>query len=428
MTGGTMPRSWHAAMYQDVRRKMKLFSKGFSPVRRPALMPRTIIILCLLSICLSGFQLTAQTPAAAPAAAPNGDKPLMSDQVFKNVQVLKGIPVNEFMDTMGFFAASLGLNCVFCHTDESLEDWSHFADDVPRKKIARGMIAMVNNLNKNNFGGRREVTCYTCHHGNERPKVIPSLAEQYGVAAEDPNEVEIVAGGPAGPTVDQILDKYIQALGGAQKVAALKSYAGKGTFEGYDTYHQKVPMEIYAKVPGQLTQIVHTQNGDSTIVFDGMSGWVASVDKPVRLLPDLAGYERDAAKLDADLAIPVNIKQALTQWKTGFPVASIEDKLANVVQGTGAGGTRFKLYFDQESGLLDRVVRYEPTAVGTLPIQVDYSNYKDVAGVKIPFNWTVTWTNGMSINELASVDANVAIDASRFAKPAAAVVKPVAKK
>lgn len=106
----------------------------------------------------------------ANAQAPSAEKPLMSDQVFKNIQVLKGIPVNEFMDTMGFFAASLGLNCVFCHTEQSLEDWSHFADDVPRKRIARGMIAMVNNLNKNNFGGRREVTCYTCHHGNERPK------------------------------------------------------------------------------------------------------------------------------------------------------------------------------------------------------------------------------------------------------------------
>lgn len=377
----------------------------------------------IIIICLLGVAVNAQTPAPAQAS----DKPLMSDQVFKNVQVLKGIPVNEFMDTMGFFAASLGLNCVFCHTDESLEDWSHFADDVPRKKIARGMIAMVNNLNKNNFGGRRVVTCYTCHHGNERPKVIPSLAEQYGVAAEDPNEVEILANPQPGPSADQILDKYIQAIGGAQKVAALKSYAGKGTFEGYDTYHQKVPMEVYAKAPGQLTQIVHTQNGDSTIVFDGSAGWVASVDKPVRLLPDLPGEELDAAKLDAALAIPVNIKQALTQWKTGFPVASVDDKLMNVVQGMGAGGTRFKLYFDQETGLLSRVVRYEPTAVGTLPIQVDYSNYKDVAGVKIPFNWTVTWTNGMSINELSDVQANATIDATRFAKPAAAVVKAVKK-
>jgi len=382
---------------------------------------------------LAGFAVACLlgVPAArgqAPAPSVAGDKPLLSDQVFKNVQVLKGIPVNEFMDTMGFFAASLGLNCVFCHTDQSLEDWSHFADDVPRKRIARGMITMVNNLNKNTFGGRRVVTCYTCHHGNERPKVIPSLAEQYGVAPEDPNEVEIVESAPKGPSADQILDKYIQAIGGAQKVAALTSLAGKGTFEGYDTYHQKVPMEVYAKAPGQLTQIMHTQNGDSTTVFNGREGWIASVDKPVRLLADLPGYEQDAAKLDAELAIPVRIKEALMQWKTGFPVSSIDDKTVQVVEGTGAGGTRFKLFFDQETGLLARVVRYENTAVGTLPIQVDYSNYREVAGVKIPFNWTVTWTNGQSINQFSDVQANGAVDASRFAKPAEAVVKPAANK
>ncbi len=117
-----------------------------------------IVVACAMSLPMAHAQATA------------AEKPLLAEQVFKNIQVLKGIPVNEFMDTMGFFAASLGLNCVFCHTAESLEDWSHFADDVPRKRAARGMIAMVNNLNKNNFGGRREVTCYTCHHGNERPE------------------------------------------------------------------------------------------------------------------------------------------------------------------------------------------------------------------------------------------------------------------
>jgi len=375
----------------------------------------------IIIVCLLGVAVNAQTPAPAQ------DKPLMAEQVFKNVQVLKGIPVNEFMDTMGFFAASLGLNCVFCHTTESLEDWTHFADDVPRKKTARGMIALVNNLNKNNFGGRRVVTCYTCHHGNERPKVIPSLAEQYGIAPEDPNEVEVVAGAAQGPSADQILDKYIQAIGGAQKVAALKSFVGKGTFDGYDTNHLKVPMEVYAKAPGQLAQVMHIQIGDSTTVFDGREGWIASVDRPVRLLPDLPGYEQDAAKLDAELAIPVRIKQALTQWKTGFPITSIDDKDVQTVEGRGAGGTRFKLYFDQESGLLARVLRYEPTAVGTLPIQVDYSDYREVGGVKIPFKWVVTWTNGQSHNEFTDVQANVAIDASRFAKPAPAVVKTFPK-
>jgi len=112
-------------------------------------------------------------------AGQTSDKQPLAEDVFKNVQVLKGIPVSEFMATMGFFSASLGLNCVYCHVAESLQDWQKFADDVPRKRMARTMIQMVDTLNKASFGGRHVITCYSCHHGNERPKDMPSLALQY---------------------------------------------------------------------------------------------------------------------------------------------------------------------------------------------------------------------------------------------------------
>src|SRR5262249_16810920 len=112
----------------------------------------------------------------------------MSDEVFKNVQSLKGIPVPEFMGTMGFFSASLGMNCIDCHVSESWGDWAKYADDTPRKRTARRMIEMVNTINKTNFAGRRVVSCYSCHRGAPRPKTIPSLMEQYGTPIDDPNE------------------------------------------------------------------------------------------------------------------------------------------------------------------------------------------------------------------------------------------------
>jgi len=350
----------------------------------------------------------------------------MAEQVFKNVKVLKGIPVGEFMDTMGFFAASLGLNCVYCHVSESLENWDKFAEDVPRKNVARQMILMVNAINKNNFGGRAALTCYSCHRGAEHPKVIPSLADQYSVPQEDPNEVEIVKDAQPGPSADQMLDKYIQSIGGTEKLAALNSFIGKGTYEGYDSYHEKVPMEIYARAPGQRTLVVHTQNGDSTTTFDGSAGWVAAVDKPVHLLPLLPGSELDGAKLDADLCFPAGIKQALSQWKTGFPVASIDDKEVRIVQGIAGGGSRMKLYFDSQTGLLVRQVRYTKTVVGTVPLQIDYSDYRDVDGVKLPFHWVVTWTDGQSTFQLNEVQPNVQIESSKLSKPAPAVVTKAA--
>jgi len=388
-------------------------------------------IACLIPVITATSQQSRQQTVqdaqalAQKIAQQTAQKPLMADEVFKNVQILKGIPVNQFMDTMGFFAASLGLNCVYCHVSESLENWDRFADDVPRKRMARSMILMVNDINKTRFGGRRALTCYSCHRGAETPRVIPSLADQYGVPPEDPNLVEIVPDAPKELTAEQILDKYIQAVGGAQKLTALTSFTGKGTYEGYDTYHAKVPYEIYAKAPAQLATIAHTQNGDTTTTFDGREGWIASVDKPVRLLPLLPGAELDAAKMDAALWFPAGIKQALTEWRTGFPITTIEDKEVTIIQGTAAGKSRIKLFFDNQSGLLVRQLRYTDTPVGTVPIQMDYSDYRDVAGVKIPFKSVVTWTNGQTIVELSNVQPNVSIDAARFGKPAPAVVTPI---
>jgi outer membrane lipoprotein-sorting protein len=363
----------------------------------------------------AGLVITANAQLISP-------KPRLAEEVFKNVQVLKGIPAGEFMDTMGFFSASLGSNCVHCHVDESLSHWEKFAEDVPRKRVARQMIQMVNNLNKANFGGALVVTCYSCHHGDVRPENVPSLLSQYSLPVEDPNKVEIVPEAPPGPSADQILDKYIKALGDPQR---LTSFVAKGTYEGYDTYQQKVPLEVFAKAPNQRTTIVHTQSGDTTTTFDGRSGWVAAVDKPVTLLPLSPGGEADGARLDADLAFPAHIKTDLSGWRVGFPLTAIDDRPVQIVQGTGAGGTRVKLFFDVESGLLVRTLRYTNTAVGLVPTQIDYSDYREVSGVRMPFHWVITWTDGQSTINLSDVQANVPIDAARFVQPAPAVVREV---
>jgi len=368
------------------------------------------------------FSLIVTALPAVAQVAPTG-QPVMVEDAFKNVQVLKGIPVNEFMDTMGFFSAALGLNCTGCHVAESLQDWSKFADDVARKLMARNMIRMVDTINKTQFGGRRVLTCWSCHRGTQVPEVVPSLAAQYEIPAEDPNALEIVPDGPKEPSADEILDKYIAALGGAQRLANLKSFTATGTIEGYDTYHKKVPMELYVKAPSQRTMISHGQNGDSSVVFDGRAGWIAMVTNPVRLLPMMPGAELDGGKFDADIALPAGIKQALTDWKVGIPPTTIGDKEVNVIQGMGAGKTRFKLYFEAESGLLARQVRYSDTPIGMVPIQVDYSDYREVAGVKMPFKIVITWTDGQSIIELSQVQPNATIGPEKFSKPLPPAVK-----
>jgi outer membrane lipoprotein-sorting protein len=198
-------------------------------------------------------------------------------------------------------------------------------------------------------------------------------------------------------------------------------FVAKGTYEGFDTGDEKAPVEVYAKAPNQLTVIVHIPQGDSIRTYDGHAGWVTSTGTllPLPVL-GLAGGNLEGAKLDAELSFPAQIKQTLTGWKTGFPPTYIDDNEVDVVEGTSALKTPVKLYFDKKSGLLVRQLRYTVTAIGTNPTQVDYSDYRDVNGVKIPFHYTTTWTDGRSTTELASVQANVPIDASKFAKPAAA--------
>jgi len=363
-------------------------------------------------------------PAFGQAGAQQ--KPLMAEDVFKNVQVLKGIPVNQFMETMGFFSAALGYNCTNCHGDDVLGNWERYANDIPVKRTARRMIQVVNTINKDLFGGREAVTCYTCHRGSPAPKVIPSLLEQYSAPpADDPNEVEITRRVASVPSADTILNRYIQALGGAERLAALTSFVAKGIYEGFDSYHGKVALELYATAMGQRTLVAHTQNGDSVTTYDGRNAWIVGPDKPVSVLQLVPGGDLDGIKLDSDLAFPSKLKQALTDWRTGFPTTTIDDREVEVVQAM-AGGSRVKLFFDKETGLLSRVVRYSKTIVGSVPVQMDYSDYREVAAVKIPFQWRVTWTDGQSTYILNDVQPNVAIDQAKFAKPAAPAAPVVA--
>jgi len=343
-------------------------------------------------------------------------RPQMAEQVFKNVQVLKGIPVDEFMGTMGFFSAALGMNCTDCHVDESGGSWARYADDNDLKRTARRMVQMVAGINRGSFGGRQVVTCNTCHRGTSKPNVMPSLALLYGTPPPDePGDPFEQA--PGQPPANQVLDKYVQALGGAERLASLTSFVAKGFYLGFDDA-DKSAMDVYARAPGQRTTIVHTLNGDSTTTVDGRAGWIAApeAEKPVPLLA-ITGQELDGVTLEASLFFPGRIKEALRGWRVG-PPAVIDDRETLTVQGTTPGGATATLCFDAESGLLVRLVRFSESPVGRLVTQVDYGDYRDVAGVKMPHRWTVSWLSGRSVFELSEVRPNVAIDAARFARPA----------
>ena len=220
--------------------------------------------LAALGAVLVAGALTAPFDSQGPSVLAQGradDAPQMSDAVFKNVQMLKGIPVDEFMDTMGMFSAALGYDCSSCHSKDIASDRSAFAVATPLIQRARGMIAMTSNLNRMYFGGQPRVTCFTCHRGNYRPDAVPNLALQYGALIEDPNAMEIIPSREG--TVDQVFDKYIKAVGGPQRVAALTSLTATGTYAGFNTGGGDVPIEIFARAPNQRATVVRMPDGEA---------------------------------------------------------------------------------------------------------------------------------------------------------------------
>ena len=340
------------------------------------------------------------------------EKVPLTDEVFKSVVLFKGIPVDTFFETMGMFASAMGNDCTFCHDSGAYFDKTLFAKPTPRIARARQMVMMMNGLNEQYFGGRPRVTCFTCHGGSQSPRSEPDLAIQYGAPTEDPNARDFPV--DTRVTADQVFDKYLQALGGADRVAKFTSFSATGTYEGFDTGMKKVPVELYAKAPAQQTMVVHLSIGLSTRAFDGRNGWMAGPDTPLPLLTLTEG-NLDRARLEALVAFPTGLRQAFPRWRVGR--TAIGDKEVRIVQGVGAAQALANFYFD-DSGLLVRLVRWTRTPVGFVPTQIDYANYRDVNGVKVPFTRTVSQTYMQMTVELANVQANASIDDARFAKPA----------
>ncbi len=385
---------------------------------RPLLFAATALgIVSLLGLALVNRAAAQARQTPAPA------KQQTAGEAFKNVttSTLKGLSVDDFIAVMGVISADLGLDCADCHPGAGSDkvDW---VVDTPRKKTARKMVEMVAVINRTNFGSAQLVTCYTCHHGRDIPSTTIALDTLYGPPNEEKDD--IVASTSEGPSAGQILDKYLQALGGPQRLAGLTSFIATGSSAGYGGLGGRGQLQILAKAPDRRSVLItfkeHPERGENTRAFDGRAAWVRS---PRGLFAeyDVTGSELDGLKLDAQLSFPGQIKQVLTNLRVGNP-DNINDRDVDVVQGSGPRGILATLYFDKQSGLLTRLVRYGKSPVGRIPTQFDFADYRDVDGIKFPFKITVKWMDGKDSFEVSEVKTNVPIDAARFSRPSAGTI------
>jgi hypothetical protein len=339
----------------------------------------------------------------------------MAEQVFKNIQVMRGVPADEFMASMGYMSNALAVNCTYCHLGEGGGGWDAYAKDNEAKQTARRMFVMMNAINRTNFGGRQVVTCISCHNGGLRPKVTANMSTYYSVPTTD-EPADITRQAPGAPSPQQVIDKFIQAIGGAEKVKGLTSVVAKGAFLSYGEAETR-PVVVYAKAPAQRSEILDTASGPATITYDGQNGWSSWPDAFTPLpFRQLRGAELEGARLDAQLTFPSQLPQALSNWTGAIP-AAMGDLDVQVIQGRLPGGSPVKLYFDDETGYLVRQIRYIDSPIGRNTWQIDYSDYRDVSGVKMPFKWKFMWQSGMWEVELKDVQLNQPVEASRFARP-----------
>jgi outer membrane lipoprotein-sorting protein len=378
------------------------------------------IFAAMLVVCLPAVMVVrAQAPAAAPAAP---QKELMAEDVYKNIQVFRGVPENQFLATMGFFTGSLSESCEFCHRSELT--WASYAEDNDMKNMARKMVIMEKAINQAYFGGKREVTCYTCHRNSAIPKLTPTFDDIYNPNPPPDDPDTITESSPGAPPAGPILDKYVSAMGGAAKVKAVTSWTAKGNYQGYSAAEgENRGIEIYAKAPDQRTTIMHTINGDMTTVYDSRTGWVAEPGRPVPLLA-LTGLFLDVAKSEAELSFPADVKNTFKNWRVGDDV-TIGGKTCSVLYADSSAGAPVKLYFDQATGLLLRFTRFTDSPVGRYRYETDYSDYRAVGGptgVKMPYHQTLNWMDGRATIAFTSIQLNAKIDDSKFAKPAPAVM------
>ena len=365
----------------------------------------TTFVVCALALstglAIAGARAQSSAAPQSPAA------PKLAEDQFKNIKVLKGVPADQIFPSMQFITASLGVECEYCHVrgEKGLE---FEKDDKKTKVTARKMMEMMFAINKDNFEGHRDVTCYSCHRGAADPVATPLVATEDAKPEPEPAKAPGDAK-PVLPPADQLLDKYLTAIGGDAALQKVTSRVEKGKLEAGG--HQ-LPIEVYAKAPDKRISIMHMPNGESITAFDGKQGWQSNAGHPHMM----SAAENDAVRIDADLYFAANLKNLYKKF-TVVPGEKIDGHDTYLVFGRNEGQPPLRLYFDQQTGLLLRLVRYAETALGRMPTQIDYADYRDADGVRIPYRWTLARPGNRFTIQIDQIQQNVPVDDAKFAPP-----------
>ena len=355
---------------------------------------------------------TSSFPQGAPA-----EKTV--EQTRKNIQVLKGLPDSQLFAVMNFVATSLGVQCNFCHVQQGKDpktgftNWIWENDDKPEKQAARRMMQMVLSIKANDKIDFTEnaVTCFTCHRGQTRPVGLPPMPLTRSGHEPGPNDAPPTSR-PASPSVDQVFAKYVDALGGSAATGT-KTLVLTGKREA--SQDRNWPNEITLAIPDRFLVVATTPQGTVRQIVNRDKGAVVNGTKVRNLGPT----EAAEAKRSWDELFSV-VKVKLSPGMRSGGVQKVAGRDAYVVERV-TDTTTEGYYFDSQTGLLLRKTTINQTVLMPFPEQIDFEDYREVDGVKVPFtirysgidtfnSWTRTFTE---------IRRNAVVEDALFAIPVA---------
>lgn len=349
-------------------------------------------------------------PAQKAAQSQAATAPKPGEPPFKNLQVLQDFPREKVLDGMEYIAFALGTRCEFCH---NAQDFSN--DDKKEKKTARQMMKMLFAINKDNFNGRASVSCYTCHQGRYQPMIAPLPLDSEGFepppgpAMPRAKPIQLPTG-TAIPTVDAILAKYKQAVGGDEVAPSSLSFEVVRNPGG--DQHIVSSEQVYEKAPNKILIAGRGQQGPYSAGFDGTKAW-ESTERGTR---ELSGMDalllRRAGQLNPAAALDAYTNERLAA------MVQLGEHKAWVVVGKAPDGNFDQFCFDVDSGLLLRRAIVYQTIFGELLYAIYYRDYRKENGFEIPFqsDW---WEGGHGWTEtVKSVQVNAAVTDAQFEPPA----------
>ena len=379
------------------------------------------VVLLILGLVASWSLVSGVSSASLAPPTQSPDKPV--EQVRKNILVLQGLPDSQLFPLMNVIGDSLGVHCDFCHVTQGPDPatgrdrWSYERDDKPAKGRAREMIKMVLDLNKTSFGGSQAVTCYSCHRGTTRVQtVVPLPPVDFTLPGNERRSAPL-------PTAEQVLDHYVKSVWGRNAAADVKTIHYKFIVERSQgrtnaVWQQILPttQEITLKGSDKYLFKAETSQGVVTQGIDGAAGWVTDSKGP----RPLSAAEVEQAKRNALLYGAIKLSEQPAQL-TVLGVEKVGDRDAYVLSNNPRPQTTIKYFFDVQTGLLLRKLTTTSTLLAPLPEQVDYEDYRDVGGVKLPF--LIRTSEGAAFvtrtRRFTDVKINAAVDDSVFKMPAA---------